>query len=49
MTESHDLDIDKKSYPRLQTLTNRWLGTHSRVVDLHAAPGVEKKHSVIES
>jgi hypothetical protein len=38
MSESHGLDIDKKSHPRLLMLTE-WLGSHSRViVDLHAAP-----------
>jgi hypothetical protein len=42
MTESHGLDIDKKSHPRLLILTNRWLGTHSRVVDLLAAPGAQE-------
>jgi hypothetical protein len=42
MTESHGLDIDKKSHPRLLMLTNGWLGTHSRVVDLLAAPGAQE-------
>jgi hypothetical protein len=38
MAESHGLDIDKKSHPRLLMLTE-WLGTHRRVVFyLHAAP-----------
>jgi hypothetical protein len=32
MTESHGLDIDKKSHPRLLMLTE-WLGTHGRAVD----------------
>jgi hypothetical protein len=40
MTESHGLDTDKKSHPRLLMLTE-WLETHSRViVDLHTAPKV---------
>jgi hypothetical protein len=35
MTVSHGLDIGKNSHPRLLMLTER-LGTHNRVVDLHA-------------
>jgi hypothetical protein len=31
ITESHGLNIDKKSHPRLLMLTE-WLGTHSRVL-----------------
>jgi hypothetical protein len=43
MTESHGLDINKKSHPRLLILTNRMAWDTSRVaVDLHGAPRAPK-------
>jgi hypothetical protein len=36
ITESHGLDLDEKSHPRLLMLAE-WLGKYSRIfVDLHA-------------
>jgi hypothetical protein len=37
MTESHGMDIDKKSHSRL-LLLKKWLGIHTRVVDIYATP-----------
>jgi hypothetical protein len=44
VTESHGLDINKKSHPRLLMLTE-WLGTHCRVVYLHVASGAQEQQA----
>jgi hypothetical protein len=38
MTESHGLDIDKKSHLRLLMLTLEWRGTHSRMLLICVQP-----------
>jgi hypothetical protein len=41
MTESHGLDTDMMSHPRLLMKLTEWLGSHGRV-DLHAALRIQE-------